>query len=85
MFTLFFLFISNRCTLCEKSFLTASGLNLHIKNRHVPDNEKPFKCPICGKAFATNTLFVRHKKVYHIKNEDKKFECYRCNHRFDHK
>lgn len=51
-----------KCSVCEKSFIDRSSLNVHMRY-HV--GEKPFICSVCSKGFVRKADLSRHQKLVH--------------------
>ncbi|KAJ8283225.1 hypothetical protein COCON_G00020750 [Conger conger] len=66
---------SYKCTCCEKSFNTKSGLYRH--NR-VSTGVKPFKCTVCGKCFTDPSSLNRHSMIHTGEKPYKCTECGKC-------
>ena len=62
----------SKCQLCERSFQTEQGLNLHKKRIHEGD----YKCKECEKKFRTDQEIKIHMKRVH--EGESKFRCERC-------
>ena len=54
-----------QCDKCEQCFNNKRSLEIHQKNKHLPDNEKPFRCDRCSKGFAERHKLMRHMKSVH--------------------
>ena len=54
--------LTNKCDVCEKSFLNMGALTLH-KNIHL--DQKPFKCESCGKDFSQKGNLKTHMLRHH--------------------
>lgn len=67
------------CSLCNKTFRSTDGLNLHMG---LHNGERPFGCNICGKAFLRKRELDRHSATH---TGIKQFECTRCDKRFSRK
>ncbi|XP_039314289.1 zinc finger protein 595 isoform X3 [Solenopsis invicta] len=50
------------CTICDKSFRSASGLNRHVRDVH--DRVKNFACDICGRHFASKASRDEHRRIH---------------------
>uniref|UniRef100_A0A7E4W4Y6 MDS1 and EVI1 complex locus protein EVI1 n=1 Tax=Panagrellus redivivus TaxID=6233 RepID=A0A7E4W4Y6_PANRE len=51
----------HQCSLCPKSFSSASGLKQHS---HIHCTTKPFRCNICNKAYTQFSNLCRHRKTH---------------------
>ncbi|CAI4232777.1 unnamed protein product [Auanema sp. JU1783] len=51
----------HKCTVCPKSFSSASGLKQHS---HIHCSSKPFRCHICNKAYTQFSNLCRHRRVH---------------------
>ncbi|XP_062712516.1 zinc finger protein Xfin-like [Aedes albopictus] len=61
------------CTLCDKKFISISGLKYHLK-RHT--DIKAFSCVYCSKKFTANSNLNAHIRNKH--SEDKSHPCPEC-------
>ncbi|KAK6734300.1 hypothetical protein RB195_017839 [Necator americanus] len=52
---------AHKCSLCPKSFSSASGLKQHS---HIHCSSKPFRCHICNKAYTQFSNLCRHRRVH---------------------
>ncbi|ELT89996.1 hypothetical protein CAPTEDRAFT_37481, partial [Capitella teleta] len=62
---------TNKCTVCDKSFVTRSQLAAHVRIH----TERSFECTVCMKRFHDKHKLLRHM-VVHSGNKD--FECPDC-------
>uniref|UniRef100_A0AC34QBL6 C2H2-type domain-containing protein n=1 Tax=Panagrolaimus sp. JU765 TaxID=591449 RepID=A0AC34QBL6_9BILA len=51
----------HQCSLCPKSFSSASGLKQHS---HIHCTTKPFRCNVCNKAYTQFSNLCRHRKTH---------------------
>ncbi|XP_050400023.1 zinc finger protein OZF [Patella vulgata] len=67
------------CELCDKSFKTTAGLNLHVKTHN---GDKPIDCDICGKSFKTSVGLNLHIQSH---SGEKPIDCEVCGKSFSSK
>ncbi|KAL6445191.1 hypothetical protein ACFW04_002224 [Cataglyphis niger] len=60
------------CDVCSKTFVSKSGLRLHLKLHY---GIKPHTCQYCDKSFAIPSYKKRHEKIH---TGDKHFVCHIC-------
>lgn len=65
-----------RCSLCNKSCLSKSDLQIHMRSH---TNERPYVCSICDKAFKTSANRSSHMDIH---REEKVHECNICLEKF---
>ena len=63
------------CNLCEKTFLTESLANRHIKDVHIED---PINCTYCNKTMRPISLPLHLKTCTTQKSKEDKVECENC-------
>ena len=52
---------------CPECGLKVRNLDVHIKEVHTPDDQKPYQCQDCGKGFIDLTKLEKHKMNVHLK------------------
>jgi len=60
------------CPHCNRSFLDARSLRMHISSRHVSlsqDKERPFLCRLCGKCFRYDFTYEAHMSSHRMPTE----------------
>ena len=60
----------NKCCLCEKTFLSKTALDSHMKEKHV----RSYECNLCDFKSSLVNALEQHKEVTHNKN----FKCKKC-------
>ncbi|CAJ0581456.1 unnamed protein product, partial [Mesorhabditis spiculigera] len=68
----------HKCTVCPKSFSSASGLKQHS---HIHCSSKPFRCHICNKAYTQFSNLCRHRRV-HLSTTKEGWRCPSCTQQF---
>ncbi|XP_048003239.1 zinc finger protein 728-like [Leguminivora glycinivorella] len=68
---------NHKCLICEKSFVTRSLCNNHMKNVHM--KEKNHECEICHNLFYTKSDVTRHRVTH---TGEKRFSCSLCSNPF---
>jgi KRAB domain-containing zinc finger protein len=63
----------HKCAECNKTFVQASHLKLHMFQHK---NDKPYLCVVCGKSFISKGRLNDHTKIHN--GERKVFECKEC-------
>lgn len=58
------------CKMCNKSFLHASTLDLHMKAQHQKEQERMFKCPMPGCSYA-GTLTKANLLIHYVRKHCK--------------
>jgi len=53
------------CTLCSKTFVSASNCSKHVRRRHTPASERTTSCLVCAKQFSDRTYLQEHMKQQH--------------------
>ncbi|XP_065579376.1 zinc finger protein 329-like isoform X1 [Artemia franciscana] len=61
-----------QCEICQKSFPSPSGLNIHQRTH---TGEKPYKCDICNKRFKQAGNLYMHQRTH---TGNKPYECLIC-------
>ncbi|XP_063544029.1 zinc finger protein 33B-like [Cydia strobilella] len=67
----------HKCLVCEKSFVTRSLCNNHMKNVHM--KEKNHECDVCHNLFYTRSDVTRHRVTH---TGEKRFSCTLCSNPF---
>ncbi|XP_018649920.1 zinc-finger domain containing protein [Schistosoma mansoni] len=63
-----------KCNLCNKYFVTAHGLEVHVRRAH-NNGKRPFECQLCQKTFGHATSLYQHESVH---CQDRQFQCSQC-------
>ncbi len=63
----------HKCLECDKSFVQASHLKLHMSQHY---GEKPFSCALCSKSFVSKSRLNEHTKIHN--GERRFYECEKC-------
>ena len=67
------------CTICGA---LVKRMELHMKEAHMPNDEKKHKCPECGKGFYQTNKLAQHRINVHLRNRP--FPCrYGCDFRYN--
>ncbi|XP_021195531.3 zinc finger protein OZF-like [Helicoverpa armigera] len=56
--------VTIRCSPCNKTFVTWSGLKRHTKSEHSQSDLESLKCPTCGKIFKSQQTLKTHEKIH---------------------
>lgn len=67
----------HKCLICDKSFVTKSLCNNHMKNVHM--KEKNHECDVCHNLFYTKSDVARHRVTH---TGEKRFSCTLCSNLF---
>ncbi|XP_055586058.1 zinc finger protein 12-like [Uranotaenia lowii] len=65
--------LTNRCSLCKKTFKYRSTLYKHLENEHQQSRNRKHKCDLCERCFITSKSVEEHKFSVHYKQP-----LYRC-------
>ncbi|XP_008487966.2 zinc finger protein OZF-like [Diaphorina citri] len=71
------------CPLCKKTYQSAKGMRLHIREVH--SKVRPHQCKGCGKYFKSQRHLVQHERRVHLgvkKIKHSNFECFHCGAKF---
>ncbi|OXA45423.1 hypothetical protein Fcan01_20258 [Folsomia candida] len=68
-----------KCPVCLQTYLTARGLQLHIRFLH--ENERNYPCELCGKRFSRSAHLRRHVEAKHPGTKEKVHSCDKCEYR----
>ena len=67
------------CTICGA---LVKRMDVHMKDAHMPNEEKKHKCPECGKGFYQTNKLAQHRINVHLRNRP--FPCrYGCDFRYN--
>ena len=66
----------HECGVCEKVFVSASKLAIHMR---IHTNERPYKCDVCEKRFTQLGNLQIHVRIH---TNEKPYECDVCEKRF---
>ena len=66
----------HECDVCEKVFVSASKLAIHVR---IHTKEKPYECDVCEKCFHTSGNLQTHMRIH---TNEKPYECHVCEKRF---
>ncbi|XP_073819551.1 uncharacterized protein [Musca autumnalis] len=80
------------CLQCNKIFNNSKELTRHLRNTHLPDDQK-CACPLCGIKFTRSCNMYKHMRKLHdpesvktlLPTKDKPFECDKCHRRYTQK
>ena len=68
--------ISHNCSICSKSFYSASHLEVHIRTH---TEEKPHKCSTCSQSFSQTGYLNQHMRIH---TGEKPYQCLTCSKSF---
>ena len=66
----------HECGVCEKVFVSASKLAIHVR---IHTNERPYECDVCEKCFRDSSDLKKHMRIH---TNEKPYECDVCEKRF---
>ena len=66
----------HECGVCEKVFVSASKLAIHVR---IHTNERPYECDVCEKCFRDSSDLKKHMRIH---TKEKPYECDVCEMRF---
>ena len=66
----------HECDVCEKVFVSASKLAIHVR---IHTKEKPYKCDVCERCFSESGKLKRHMRIH---TNEKPYECDVCEMKF---
>ena len=66
----------HECGVCEKVFVSASKLAIHMR---IHTNERPYECDVCEKCFHTSGNLERHMRIH---TNEKPYKCDMCDEAF---
>ncbi|OXA45341.1 Zinc finger protein 26 [Folsomia candida] len=68
-----------RCSFCDKSFASASGLKRHVEARHTDKKVKIYACDNCEYKSHSKGNLAQHARRHNVSN---RMDCYFCGERF---
>lgn len=77
------------CLQCNKIFNNSKELTRHLRNTHVPEDQK-CACPVCGAKFTRSCNMYKHMRTLHepdsvkmlLPTKEKTHECEKCHRKY---